>query len=619
MVRTGIVYDLLRCYHLHIPILFAIFKYTNNVTGAFVQFVDIGANLKILKLADLGFRKIQDIVVEPEVKPKKPKKTKKTTKPKVSKKPKTSTDPKTKRPRRKSKDDLEDIAFLNVNTYDEEDKPQIDYSKTQKDETDYNLNDEMALFAGLSGVDEVLYEEIEHQEDLDNLHPAEIAARYQATQKGPIGGSDEQILKDLRKLVFSVPLLHQEEVAKLFNQIDQCVFPTVYSILDSSMIYFEEIIQVIIKVAAGNTYGKNIYEKGGDQEAPRRTDLRGTYKPHEIKFLKNSYNLYRLFAHNFTKENNPNYKKNFSVTIERAMTESYFIRGVYEDILSDFVEYTKHYDKLHWLALEAKLRENHDEYHRLTDVIILLDEKLKLNKSGYYIARESRRIYYRYMELRAQIITPYLRSVYSTAKKTAKNSHQMLDNFQNGSIGLMRAVSCYSVKRLASFASVAKWWIKQMMLLAIKEDANFVKLPVSTWQAYTQLEKAKVVAGVGEENIQAIAKAAKMPLKKAKTVYHTVKIAQVYSLNRTYDSEEKLTLEDIMTNDDRLGGSVDPFTMMLREYCSDSKLSDKELKIMALRHGMVDLIPHREIDNKEGVLETLTQNLALLGYNYKFG
>jgi len=587
-----------------------------------VQLVDIGANLKILKLADLGFRKLEDII-EPDEPKKLKKKSAKDKNPnnKVTKKAKTplvNTIPKTRKPKRR-KDNDDDILFIPVN---EDDEPPIGLLKPRKEgedsENGYEDIEELALFAGITGVDEILYEEVEYQEDLDNLHPAEVAARYQPSQKGPVGGSDEQILKDLRKLVFSVPLLHQEEVAKLFNQIDQCVFPTVYSILDTSMIYFEEVIQVLIKVAAGNTYGKNIYEKGGHEEPPKRTDLRGTYKPHEIKFLKNSYNLYRLFAHNFTKEKNPDYDKTLAVTTEKAMTESQFIRGVYEDILSDFVNYTKHYDELHWLALQAKLKDDHDEYHRLTSIVILIDEKLKLNKSGYYIARESRRIYYKYMELRAQIITPYLRSVYSTAKKTAKNSHQMLDNFQNGSIGLMRAVSCYSVKRLASFASVAKWWIKQMMLLAIKEDANFVKLPVSTWQAYTQLEKARQAAlNIAEDNIEAIAKAAKMPLKKAKTVYHTVKIAQVYSLNRTYDSEEKLTLEDIMTNEDRLGGVVDPFTTLLREYCDDSDLSNKELKVMALRHGMVDLIAHKEVNPDEGATEALVQNLALLGYNYK--
>ena len=80
-----------------------------------------------------------------------------------------------------------------------------------------------------------------------------------------------------------------------------------------------------------------------------------------------------------------------------------------------------------------------------------------------------------------------------------------------------------------------------MMLLSIKEDTNFVKLPVSTWQSYTQLEKAKSKIGAQDEDIDAIAKAANISPKKAKAVYDTVKTAQVYSLNRTYDQDEKLS------------------------------------------------------------------------------
>ena len=559
----------------------------------------------------------------------KPKKKTKAEKPKATKTTKrvtkATTEGKSKRgrPRSKANDDLE---FGNSG-FSEDTPPVKSAGENSKksDEGSFDLNENLALFAGMSTLDEVLYEDLEYQEDLDNLHPAEIAARYQSSEKGPVGGSDEQILKDLRKLVFSVPLLHQDEVAKLFTQIDSCIFPTVYSILDVSMVYFEEVIQVVIKVAAGNTYGKNIYEKVNEDEMGRpidpktvteapvkeKSEERGTYKDHELKFLRNSYNLFRLFAEKSTNQN----KK--SAGIERAMKQCAFIRGVYEDILSDFVNYTKYYESLHWLALKAKFRHDHEEFHRVTELIILLDQKLRLSKSGYYITREAKRIYSKYMELRAMIITPYLRKVYSTARNTASNPHQMLDNFQNGSMGLMRAVSCYSTKRLANFSSVATWWIKQMMLLSIKEDANFVKLPVSTWQAFTQLEKAKNKVGANDEDIETIATAAKMPLKKAKSVYYTVKISQVYSLNRTYDSEEKLTLEDIMTNEDRLGGTVDPFGTILREYCETAKLSETELKILALRHGMVDLIKQKEVDNRESMKEALTQNLAVLGYNFR--
>ena len=495
-------------------------------------------------------------------------------------------------------------------------KKQTDDSSSSSEENSYEINEEMAMFAGVGAAEDGLYEDVEYDEDPENLHPAEVAARYQdeSTHRGPVGGSDEQILKDLRKLVFSVPLLHQEEVFRLFVQIDQCVFPTVYSILEASGVYFEEVIQVVIKVSAGNTYGKNIYEKEDQDKTQPKPEYKGTFKSHEIDFLKNCYNFFRLFSAN---QDKPKFDRSLG-TVEEAMGECAFIRGVYEDIIKDFVENTRHYDRLHWMALSAKLSGDLDEHHRIIEIIQTLDKRLKLNKSGFYIAREARRIYNRYTELRSQIIAPYLRSVYSAAKNTARNPHQMLDNFQNGSIGLMRAVSCYSTKRPASFASVAKWWIKQMMLLSIKEDANFVKLPVSTWQAFTQLEKARAKIGVGDENIEAIAKAAKMQTKKAKAVYHTIKIAQVYSLNRTYDSDEKLTLEDIMTNENRLGGQPDVQSTLLRDYCEEADLTDSEIKVLALRHGMLDLVNTDREEDEASLKEAVIQNLALLGFNYQF-
>lgn len=492
-------------------------------------------------------------------------------------------------------------------------------TRTRYDDDDMGMgldDKQVAMFAGLANVDEVLYEEVEYQEDLDHLHPAEVAARFRGETRGQqIGGSDEQILKDLRKLVFSVPLLPQDGVSKLFDQIDACIYPTVYAILDTSQSSLEELLQIVIKVAAGNTYGKNIYEKDEDhrdEEENRDTECRGTYREHEIKFLKQSYDIFRLYAYTQS-----NLKTN--IDVKSSMLKGQFIRGVYEDILSSFVTRTKEYEKLHWQSLRSKLANSTDEYHTNIKMITYLDQELRLNKSAFYVSREAKRIYQKYMELRAMIVKPYLRSVYSTAKNTARNSHQMLDNFQNGSIGLMRAVSCYSTKRKACFASVAKCWIKQMMLLSIKEDANFVKLPVSTWQAYTQLEKAKNKLGAAEDNIEAIAKHAKMPIKKAKAVYHTVKIAQVYSLNRTYDQDEKLTLEDIMTDENKLGGDVDPFLNMLRDYCEAAGLTDMETKVLAIRHGMLDLIRVKKVKKEEPVAECLVQNLARLGYNYKVG
>lgn len=449
-------------------------------------------------------------------------------------------------------------------------------------------------------------------EKWQGLHPAEIAARLSTShRKFSSGNSDEDILRDLRKSVFSVPLVQQKEVRLLFESIDCKLVPHVHQLIRNSNTELENMFQVIVKVAAGNTYGKNIYERADGPKV--EAGPKATFKDHETEFLKNSYDFFRLVARFYS-----DHKKEIKTqSIENSIEKCSFIRGVYEEVLSDFATRTKHYQQLHWLAIKAKLNSDHEEYSRLISTIKQIDESLNIRGPLFGLAKEANRINSYYHKVRATIIAPYLRTVYTVARSTARNAHQMLDNFQNGSLGLMRAVSCYSTRRPASFASVAKWWVKQMMLLSIKEDANFVKLPVSTWQAFTQLEKAKSKVG-DDDNIQKIAQTAKIPVKKAQAVYDTVKVSQVYSLNRTYDSDEKLTLEDIITTEDRLGSESDELAQFLLEYCRVADMSQREKIVLALHYGMVELIEEEiEISKESRLLETLQQNLATLGFVFK--
>lgn len=442
-------------------------------------------------------------------------------------------------------------------------------------------------------------------------HPAEVAARLSTSQRKFHGNSDEDILRDLRKAVFSVPMVQQKEVRLLFESIDKKLIPHIHQVIRVSDTEFENLFQVIVKVAAGNTYGKNIYERA-DGPKPEGGP-KATFKDHEIEFLKNSYDTLRAFANFY-----PDSKKEIKIeVVEKAIDKCIFIRGVYEEVLNHFILSTKYYQQLHWLAIKAKLSDQYEEYSRLVSLIKQIDDELAVRGPVFGLAREAQKINIYYHKVRATIIAPYLRTVYSVARRTARNAHQMLDNFQNGSIGLIRAVSCYSTKRPASFASVAKWWVKQMMLLSIKEDANFVKLPVSTWQAFTQLEKAKSKIG-DEDNLDKIATAAKIPVKKAQAVYDTVKVSQVYSLNRTYDSDEKLTLEDIITTDDRLGSETDELAKLLVEYCKIAGMTDRERVILALHYGMVELIEPSSNETPDScLLESLQQNIATLGFTFR--
>jgi DNA-directed RNA polymerase sigma subunit (sigma70/sigma32) len=481
-----------------------------------------------------------------------------------------------------------------------------DEQEKEENESDEE-SDEVALVSSLENESSDEYDLPEIDADWVGTHPAEIAAalaKKLKSEKSP-GGSDEEILKDLRKCIFSIPLMQQSEVCEMFKILDQILYSVVFRILEVSDFFWENLFQIVVKIAAGNTYGKNIYEKGSDKESSR-----GVYKQHELNFLSTAYPFVKIFAETY--ENPDQDRTKFKDVLDPCG----FIRGVWEDVVFEFIKEIKHYDDLHNLAQKYHVERKYEALTGTLDLITRLDAKLKLVRPAYGITRDSLEAGKRYSEVRSRIISPYLRSAYTAAKSTARNAHQMLDNFQNGSIGLMRAISCYSLKRGSVFPSVAKWWIKQMMLLSIKEDANFVKLPVSTWQAYTQLERAKLKSG-NEEDLESIAKIAKMPIKKAEAVYHAVKVSQVYSLNKTYDSDDKMSLEDVLSEDPKLTGWNSDIEELLRDYCLKAELVKDELQVLALRFGMPDLISSlqkNKVTENEARTEVLNQNLAKIGY-----
>jgi len=443
----------------------------------------------------------------------------------------------------------------------------------------------------------------EEDKEWEGTHPAEIAARFMENDEETHKRSDDQILKDLRKAVFQIPLLHQNEVNGYITRIDNVLKPIVYDILFTCRGSLEDVVQIIVKVAAGNTYGKNIYEKKATVE---KSKTRITYKPHELDFLINAYPLLKIHAD--ISEGKPHSFEDLRDCFERCS----FIRGVHEEILSEFLAKMKHYEDLQWEALKYKISKDYDKYYQKITLIENIEVDLKVSKNIFGIYRRAVVANDEFLSLRSKVIAPYLRSAYSIARSTAKNAHQMLDNFQNGSLGLIRAVSCYSINRQASFSAVARAWIKQMMLLMIKEDSNFVKLPVSVWQSYTQLEKVKNKMGI--EDLEKLSKEVNITVAKIKAIYDTVKLAQVYSLNRTYDLDERLTLEDIISDESKQEESIED---ILRDYCSKADLDTLELKIVALRFGMSDIIKPKKVNPQVKIKEAIGQYLNSIGFNFE--
>ena len=156
---------------------------------------------------------------------------------------------------------------------------------------------------------------------------------------------------------------------------------------------------------------------------------------------------------------------------------------------------------------------------------------------------------------RERIVSAYRRIAFRLAKKhsPADGSH-LIDNFQNGCIGLIKAVSYYDPAKKTRFSKYAETWIRQSMLLHLKETSNFVRIAPQSWSHLRQFERIAEKlemrhgpSGVTDENIavqyllnngeEIDSKSVKKTVEKIATLRNQTRVAYVRSLDYSYDED----------------------------------------------------------------------------------